>query len=522
MYDTVLTEFIGNSTEYCGGGSRLNLYMFEAKSDSTTTTGTGTTPITTPSASTSVDVSTTTTETSTSATASAGPSVKDRVGNWVFQDCWTEMNDGRVLSSQTLAEDGMTLEVCAKYCSGFAYFGIEYGRECYCGDAIKTGSSKAQDASTCSMVCSGDATTYCGGSMRLQLYKYFGTLSSSTNGTTTAATSTAAPTAMATATQTGMTAKAEVVEQVGNWHFEACWVEMDDGRVLSNKTLADDDMTLGMCGDYCSGLKYFGIEYGRECYCGDSLKEGSVEAEDPDTCSSVCPGDATALCGGSMRLQLYKYRASNATFTASTSHRTTTASASLSTVSGTTKISSAAATGSSNSTSTFVSGKVAGSSSTIDESSTTASSTLKTTKSSASSTETSTTASPSSTGPIVSPGNANFTFYSCVQEPSAGKLMDDQIYNNGTNMTIKSCLERCWEYDWAGVEYGRECWCGGKLNLKGNEGATSGKNVTESKCSFLCPGDDEVYCGASSLLSLYISKDLYKETWGVEFKEDDS
>lgn len=91
--------------------------------------------------------------------------------------------------------------------------------------------------------------------------------------------------------------------------------------------------------------------------------------------------------------------------------------------------------------------------------------------------------------------------------------MDDQIYNNGDNMTIKSCLERCWEYDWAGVEYGRECWCGDKLNLEGETNATPGKNVTDSECSFLCPGDDMVYCGAASRLSLYVKKELAKKLW---------
>jgi hypothetical protein len=75
-------------------------------------------------------------------------------------------------------------------------------------------------------------------------------------------------------------------------------------------------------------------------------------------------------------------------------------------------------------------------------------------------------------------------------------------------MTTKACAERCWEYDWAGVEYGRECWCGNALNLAGNTGATPGRNVTDSECKSLCPGDNKAFCGAGSRMSLYMSRDL--------------
>lgn len=81
--------------------------------------------------------------------------------------------------------------------------------------------------------------------------------------------------------------------------------------------------------------------------------------------------------------------------------------------------------------------------------------------------------------------------------------MDSQVLNDGKNMTIDLCLQKCYNYLWAGVEYGRECWCGNKLNLAGNKAATPGKNVTKTECNMLCSGDKNVYCGAGVRLSLY-------------------
>ena len=96
-------------------------------------------------------------------------------------------------------------------------------------------------------------------------------------------------------------------EKVGTWDFQGCYLETDNGgRALTGKFLADDDMSLEMCADFCDGFTYFGVEYGRECYCGDSLREGSVPAEEQGDCSFLCPGDRTTFCGAGMRLQLYK------------------------------------------------------------------------------------------------------------------------------------------------------------------------------------------------------------------------
>jgi hypothetical protein len=69
-----------------------------------------------------------------------------------------------------------TVASCVAKCQtgGFAYAGLEYGRECYCGDALASGSVVASPASDpsaagCSMTCSGNNREYCGGPSRLNL-----------------------------------------------------------------------------------------------------------------------------------------------------------------------------------------------------------------------------------------------------------------------------------------------------------------------------------------------------------------
>jgi hypothetical protein len=243
-------------------------------------------------------------------------------------------------------------------------------------------------------------------------------------------------------------------------------------------------MTLESCAAFCSGFTYFGTEYGRECYCGNVLKQGAAKATNQDDCSFPCAGDGTEYCGAGSRLELYKL-SSNAT-------TATTASASSTSV---TPQSSGAATTSGVATT----------------SGTAITSVAATT--SVATTSAATSASPTPTGPIIFHGNKNFTYYGCLSEPSAGKLMDNQVYNNDTTMTPQVCLSHCEQYKYAGVEYGQECWCGNTLNLAGWADSTPGKNVSSTQCNIVCPGNSTEYCGAGNILQLYVRKTPVSKRW---------
>lgn len=226
------------------------------------------TPTATPSSSTKPSLSQRPSPTGTA------PAKYPDVSSYRFMGCFTEGDRGvRALSSRSLTDRFMTLELCAAYCTAYHYFGTEYGRECYCGDTLDQ-TSKATGLTACDMECSGNARQECGAGNRLSLY-----YSDTTNGP-------AQP------------------PRVGKYAWHGCRTEGSSSRALEATRTSGPDMTLDRCARFCDGFAYFGAEYGRECYCGNSFAEGSAPASFTD-CSMPCVGDNRQLCGAGNRLSVY-------------------------------------------------------------------------------------------------------------------------------------------------------------------------------------------------------------------------
>lgn len=414
--------------------------------------------------------------------------------------------NARTFTGAAFPNNTNTIPLCAQECAGWTYFGAEYGRECYCGNALGAGSVLTKD-SDCSMVCVGDSGSYCGAGNRLSVYIKNGTSiqscssssslssttsssssskpyttmtlttglssssttntgvfsSSSTSQSTSVSLSSSSSSSMSTTssssssaspTQTGPAIK----PTIGGFKYYACMTEATNARALSAGVVYNyTAMTLEMCMAAAPSATYWGVEYGGECYYGNSFNTGSVKALDTD-CYFACPGNSLEYCGGGNRLSVY---VKNGTLAGSASSSSS---------------SSSSSSGSAPSTS-------------VPQTSTTA------TSSAVSSTSSSTSAT--YTGPpVTSQGNVNFTYFSCVSEPSNARLLTTQVENNGTYMTIEKCLSDCYMYAYAGVEYGRECWCGNSLT-------TGYANMSDSQCSFSCPGNSSEFCGAGNRLNLY-------------------
>lgn len=78
-------------------------------------------------------------------------------------------------------------------------------------------------------------------------------------------------------------------------------------RALSGASFYNyTSMTLEMCASNCNGWKYWGTEYGGECYCGNAFNTGSVVAPGGNAdCNMECPGDKWEWCGAGNRLSVY-------------------------------------------------------------------------------------------------------------------------------------------------------------------------------------------------------------------------
>ncbi|KAK6066430.1 WSC domain-containing protein [Seiridium cupressi] len=399
-----------------------------------------------------ISASSTTSSTKTAAT----PSRKQFIGGYKLVGCKAEGAGNRALGAAAYAYDGMTLDKCMSNCTGYSYWGTEYGRECYCGDSIGSGSSDAPLAE-CNMACSGDSTEYCGAGNRIEVYMTTATLS----------------------VTLGPKATVSPYTRVG------CYTEVS-GRALTGAAFGDDAMSLEMCASKCASFSYFGAEYGRECYCGNTLDAQSIKAADGD-CNMVCAGNKYDL-GDRSELDLidrHIFKAVNFNidkfsdfnhyrfWIAYTQWNITNLQQHLSSVQ---TISSSPTSISLSSTLVITSTKSISSSPTISSSSST------------------TSTSSLQHLPTVS----SYTLMGCWTEGSGARALSAKSTLSSDSMTLESCASFCSAYHYFGTEYGGECYCGNSL-------ASSSTNASLSDCSMPCTGNAYQYCGAGSRLELYYS-----------------
>ncbi|OBR15647.1 WSC domain-containing protein [Colletotrichum higginsianum IMI 349063] len=281
----------GNASEYCGGPNRLNVYDFKHQYLPLTTSAS--TPAATGSSAPNAAESSSTVVSSASSAAST-PSVLSQpatVGTWKWYGCQTEATGTRALNAKTFASDDMTLEKCATFCTGNTFFGVEYSRECWCGNSFAAGSVPVP-GTQCSMKCMGNPFQYCGEGNRLSVY----TIGDATQPSSAAPTGAATPTAavpVASNLPTG-------------WQDQGCWVDNLNGRILPNQLQDDPAMTLASCAQACASAGYTvaGAEYHTQCFCGNAIYYGGAPASDPTTCNTGCGGKPSEMCGGPNRMTI--------------------------------------------------------------------------------------------------------------------------------------------------------------------------------------------------------------------------
>ncbi|KAL5318593.1 hypothetical protein ACEPPN_013656 [Leptodophora sp. 'Broadleaf-Isolate-01'] len=364
---------------------------------------------------------------STAATASSTVlAIKPVVGAYGFQGCYTEGVGVRALSGATYVDYvGMTLEICASKCAGTTYFGVEYGGECYCGNTLDATSVLTANQLECSFTCPGDKYEYCGAGNRLQLYKLGSAASSS---------SVSVPTGSRSSTSTRITTTSSPSSTAGpaGYIYYGCQTEGTGVRALGAAASASDLMTIEMCQASCATYTYFGVEYGRECYCGNSLAASSVAAPATD-CNVPCMGNTAQKCGAGNRLDVYVKNG------------------------------------------TAVPTKPTG---------------------------TSSVASTSTSTPLASGLPAGWVSDGCYSEGFGGRALQNQQPDSQAN-SVQVCINTCKNlgYKVAGMEYGTQCFCDNFLY----NGAAP---VAATSCNMACPGNPSQTCGAGDFLNVYHTGNL--------------
>ncbi|KAJ3526946.1 hypothetical protein NM208_g10945 [Fusarium decemcellulare] len=197
-----------------------------------------------------------------------------------YYGCYSEGANGRALSADSTADTvRMTNEMCVAFCQagGYTFAGTEYSQECYCGNSIT--SNNITDITQCSMQCRGNIFSYCGAGNRLSVWK----ISQPDK-----------PTGPITALG-------------GAAVYSGCYTDGGPGgRTLPSAVFTGSSVSLDTCFAFCKKLNYplFGMEYGRECYCGYAPKTQATLAADGD-CRMPCAGDATQKCGAGNRISIW-------------------------------------------------------------------------------------------------------------------------------------------------------------------------------------------------------------------------
>ncbi|KAI0086860.1 copper radical oxidase [Irpex rosettiformis] len=260
----------GNSSEFCGGPNRLNVYNF-----------TGTLPHgPEPPAGGGGGGGNT--------GAPVFPVLTGLPSGFSYVGCYVDNAFGRIFSTELPDNQNLTVESCVTSCSGqnFNVSGVEFGVQCFCGNELINGAVAATDGG-CDMSCGGNATEACGGPNRLSVYSSTGTV-----------TSLPVPTVKNTSLP-------------GQWTYQGCLQEPGPDRVFPYQIINSTSMTVESCLAQCSDFGYpaGGLEFGDECWCGDvSDVAANSPGFAPETdCVIPCAGDPIHLCGGAQRLQYYTW-----------------------------------------------------------------------------------------------------------------------------------------------------------------------------------------------------------------------
>ncbi|WWC57615.1 uncharacterized protein I303_100147 [Kwoniella dejecticola CBS 10117] len=94
------------------------------------------------------------------------------------------------------------------------------------------------------------------------------------------------------------------------WSDVGCISEGPSGRALAAASFANNNMTRGACVSWCNdrGYPLAGVEYGRECYCDFSMRNGASNTTllDSSKCAMKCANNTNENCGGSSTLELFQ------------------------------------------------------------------------------------------------------------------------------------------------------------------------------------------------------------------------
>ncbi|GFZ47836.1 hypothetical protein JCM24511_05583 [Saitozyma sp. JCM 24511] len=98
--------------------------------------------------------------------------------------------------------------------------------------------------------------------------------------------------------------------------------------------------------------------------------------------------------------------------------------------------------------------------------------------------------------------------YGCSTDQDSPRVLNGPSVASDNN-TISGCTSSCASqgYTWAGVEYGRECWCGSSALIN---------PTNSSNCNVPCSGDPWAKCGGSYAIEVFFGPSTVPEVPGAD------
>lgn len=150
----------------------LSLYQFNSTTVSTCAPATGSTGAMVSGASSGTVPTPTSSGATTTATTPPTHTDATDSSEWYSLGCAQDYQNDRILYGYSeLYINQMTPDFCLSLCEdkGFAFAGVEYGSECYCGNTVP--STITYSDGQCTMQCAGDASETCGGFYFMELFE---------------------------------------------------------------------------------------------------------------------------------------------------------------------------------------------------------------------------------------------------------------------------------------------------------------------------------------------------------------
>ncbi|CAG7852330.1 SubName: Full=Related to copper radical oxidase-Phanerochaete chrysosporium {ECO:0000313/EMBL:CCA69742.1} [Serendipita indica DSM 11827] len=400
--------------------------------------------------------------------------------------CYDELKSGQHALqheiTSTLTSISATTCVVGCQLAGYSIAGVMNGNQCFCDNAMSPDAPEL-DAEQCDSACSGNSLEVCGGVWHYDIY-----YTSSTGDIP-------APTPVTQVTTGGQ-----------NWVNLGCYV---------------DQLCAATCKD--EGYAVAGIEWGRECYCGNTIYNPTLAPL--SECNQACSGDSTKACGDQDRILFYTVdgkQPNTASNSCGPSSSSSTASSSIST-----SISSSISSSYSSSSSTTMqptTTRPTTASSSATKPCTTSSTTPKPTTTRPCTT--STTPKPTTTKPCTTSTRPTSTPTPPKPQPTCGRpnkhdgYIHQGCYNenpwwrsinqysfSSNSMTPSMCSDKCFSkgFKYAALEKGTDCYCG-------NNCPTS--QAPSSHCNKPCKGDSQwIGGGNSGKITVYKSVILGYPRW---------